>query len=272
MSESKKKKKTTKMYKFHELSSYLPLLEDEEFDALVEDIREFGQIEPIVLYEGAILDGRNRYRACKKLGIEVKATEWKPSETTGITPLQYVISTNIMRRHLNTAQRSEIGLLLLEEEEKLAKERQSKTAGLKAKLLNNNLSKSAKADLVEQISKIAKGDASQNIAGKKVNVHGATIGQAKKIKEIAKNNPIIAEDWEKAKREEVGVRAVYEKAKAVEEAEELPTKERNKILQQIKEESMTPKQLREEIKEAKEEQRRIDIATVSYTHLRAHET
>ena len=63
MTESKKKKAT--VYLFHHISSYLPLLEDEEFDALVEDIREFGQVESAILYEGKILDGRNRYRACK---------------------------------------------------------------------------------------------------------------------------------------------------------------------------------------------------------------
>ena len=278
MSKSKKKKETTKMYKFHEMSSYLPLLEDEEFDALVEDIREFGQIEPIVLYEGAILDGRNRYRACKKLGIEVKATEWKPSEATGITPLQYVISTNIMRRHLNHAQRSEIGLLLREEEEKLTAERVKKLQQEKIELMNLEKAKKEGDSSVdpkiletrEKIDNLSKGT-TLKIVGEKVKVSDETLRQAKKIKEVAEKEPEIAKEWEKAKREEVGISSVYEKAKAVEEAETLPTKERNKILQQIKEESMSPKQLREEIKEAKEEQRRVDIAKKSAELRKKHE-
>lgn len=274
MSKSKEKKAKTTMYLFHEMSSYLPLLEDEEFDDLVEDIKEFGQIEPIVLYEGKILDGRNRYRACKKLGIEVNATEWKPSEATGITPLQYVISTNIMRRHLNHAQRSEIGLLLLDEEERLADERKKELIKLRTEEGKNGLK--TEAEVPEEALMLIKekygekGKSAKKV-GEKVKVGKTVMGQAKKIKEIAEREPIIAEEWERAKREEIGVGAVYEKAKAVEEAETLPSSERKKILQQIKEESMSPKQLREEIKEAKEEQRRVDIAKKSAELRKKHE-
>jgi len=269
MSKSKKKKETT-TYLFHEMSSYLPLLEGEEFDALVEDIREFGQIDDAVLYEGKILDGRNRYRVTKILGIELKVRDWKPSEATGITPLQYVISTNIMRRHLNHAQRSEIGLLLLEEEEKLAKERSDKMSMIKGKLAKKDITDVEKTTLEKNLNELSKGRATQ-IVGDKIKVHHTTLSQAKKIKEIAEKEPEIAKEWEKAKREEVGIETVYQKAKAVEDAETLPTKERKKILQQIREESMSPKQLREEIKEAKEEQRRVDIAKKSAELRKKHE-
>ena len=40
-----------KEYKYHPLSSIFPLMEGEKFDALVEDIKEFGQIEPVTLYK-----------------------------------------------------------------------------------------------------------------------------------------------------------------------------------------------------------------------------
>jgi len=115
-----------------------------------------------------------------------------------------------MRRHLNHAQRSEIGLLLLEEEERLAKERM---------VIGGELKDKASSKIPQ-----AKKGKSSDIVGAKVRVSGAYISRAKKIKEIAEKEPQIAEEWEKAKREETNIRAVYEKAKAVEEAETILAK------------------------------------------------
>jgi len=58
------------VYEFHEIAGIFPLMEKEELEALTKDIAENGLQEPIILYEGKILDGRNRYLACLQAGVE----------------------------------------------------------------------------------------------------------------------------------------------------------------------------------------------------------
>jgi hypothetical protein len=78
----------------HPLADLFPMMSDEEVDALGNDMLEFGQREPIWTYQGKILDGRNRYRACLLKGIEPRFVEFR-----GADPLGLVISMNLRRRH-----------------------------------------------------------------------------------------------------------------------------------------------------------------------------
>jgi hypothetical protein len=95
--------------KVHPAAELFPLMEGEQFDELVEDIRQHGLREPIAFTpDHELLDGRNRYRACKKLDAE---PQWKTVEEE---PWAYVISTNMRRRHLTNNQRKMIGARLAE--------------------------------------------------------------------------------------------------------------------------------------------------------------
>lgn len=214
-----KKMSKTKGYLFHEISSYLPLIEGEEFDDLVDDIRQFGQIELAVLLDGKILDGRNRYRACKQLGIELKVKEWKPSKNIGMTPLQYVISENIMRRHLNTAQKAEIGMLLYPEISKQVREESDKKRIETKEKLRKGIAD--KSETVRNYKKEKEATTAYKVA-RKVRVKPDTIERVKKIKEIAKKDKEIAEEWEKAKKGDSTISAVYKEAREKEIIEDLP--------------------------------------------------
>src|SRR5262249_31341714 len=48
----------------HPLAAPFPLIEGEEFAELVEDLRKNGLLNPVVVYQDKILDGRNRERGC----------------------------------------------------------------------------------------------------------------------------------------------------------------------------------------------------------------
>ena len=98
-----------KKYDFHPLAELFPMLEDKSqaFEALVDDIRERKQQEPIWLYEGKILDGRNRYLACQRLNKEVQVKDF-----IGDDPIGFVLSANLHRRHLNESQRAMVAAKL----------------------------------------------------------------------------------------------------------------------------------------------------------------
>jgi ParB-like chromosome segregation protein Spo0J len=87
---------------FHSLANIFPLLEGEKFDRLVADINQKGLIENITLTpDKLILDGRNRYLACLKAGVEPKFEITKePPEKWA----DFVISKNVHRRQLTGSQ------------------------------------------------------------------------------------------------------------------------------------------------------------------------
>lgn len=96
-------------YDLHPLAEIIPPASPEDFAALVESIRSVGQLEPIRTWQGCILDGRHRLRACRELGIEPILREVQPEEVGGGTEaalLAYVLALNINRRHASTSQRA----------------------------------------------------------------------------------------------------------------------------------------------------------------------
>ena len=58
-----------------ELENLLPKLEVEKYNLLRTDIIKNGCINPIIVWNGLIVDGHNRYRICKENNIEFKTKE-----------------------------------------------------------------------------------------------------------------------------------------------------------------------------------------------------
>lgn len=89
------------MTRFHPLADAFPLLEGDEFRELVEDVNKHGLHMPVVMHEGMILDGRNRWRACQELGIVHREIRFAGEDAAA-----YVWSTNAVRRQLTPSQRA----------------------------------------------------------------------------------------------------------------------------------------------------------------------
>ena len=88
---------------FNPVADIFQLLEGAEFDDLVADIAAHGVREPITIYKCQILDGRNRYLACQKLGIACPTRQFGGEESE---LLDFVVSANLIRRHLSESQRA----------------------------------------------------------------------------------------------------------------------------------------------------------------------
>lgn len=91
------------MLQVHPLCDIFPVLSDEEIAKLSADLLSKGQMEPIVMYEGKILDGRNRYKVLSQQGVAVKQVQYQ-----GKDPAGFVISKNLRRRHLSAADRAQL--------------------------------------------------------------------------------------------------------------------------------------------------------------------
>lgn len=96
---------------FHPLANAFPFIEGDDHERLTEDIAQHGLHEPIILLDGKILDGRNRYNALLKLRFAKEQwfetfEDYCARTGTKADPAQFVVSRNIHRRHLTASQRA----------------------------------------------------------------------------------------------------------------------------------------------------------------------
>jgi hypothetical protein len=98
-------------YTNHPAAELFPMMDSDELEKLANDVRENGLLEPVVLYHGQILDGRNRLAACELAGVRPRFTEVDGDVPS---PTLFVVSKNLHRRHLTASQRGAIGAEVVE--------------------------------------------------------------------------------------------------------------------------------------------------------------
>lgn len=91
-----------KKYEQHPIGAVWPSLSEDDFKKLVASIESIGILDKIVVYEGKILDGWHRYKACMELSIKnIPMVEYEGNDPGG-----FVIAKNEARRHSDPSQRA----------------------------------------------------------------------------------------------------------------------------------------------------------------------
>ncbi len=124
-------------YPPHPYAALFPMMTDDNLKSLTGSIGRGGLQEPIVLYEGEVLDGRNRQIACSNANIKPVYIDY-----TGDDPLGYVTRANLDRRHLTTSQRGAVAA-------ELANLESGQSAGRSANLPTSAITQSEAAALLD---------------------------------------------------------------------------------------------------------------------------
>lgn len=85
----------------HPYAKLIPLIVAGDLDRLIDDIDANGVIEPLTLYNGEVLDGRNRLAVASVLGVPVEVKDFEGDDAAAKS---FVWSTNAARRHLSVPQ------------------------------------------------------------------------------------------------------------------------------------------------------------------------
>ena len=119
---------TTKVFTKTEYVTLIPPVSTQDYERLEQSIKKQGWLfMPIIINQDhVVLDGHRRLRACKELGIPISFSK---KDFTGkpLEELDYVVSINLDRRHLDEFQRAEIALKYDKLYKKIARDRWAST-------------------------------------------------------------------------------------------------------------------------------------------------
>ena len=184
----------------NEFKNLLPPLTSDEYSQLEKEIIEEGGIhDPILVWNGYIVDGHNRYEICNKNGIEITKVETMKSlvgkEKSAV--MDWIINHQTGRRNLTKSQLVKAYANVEEQLKREAKERQSAGGGDKrsdkAKSVTSNLTEAVKkvpetAEIVAQKIGVSK----NTYKGMKQIVSEGTPEQIKRMDEGGRGNGVSA--------------------------------------------------------------------------------
>lgn len=210
-----------------EYASLVSELSPEEYESLKQSIMKNGLYLPIIVNQnGIILDGHHRYKACQALGIEpktiVKEFEDKLDEHL------FVIDCNLIRRQLNSFQRTELAL---------------KSKPILEAIVKRNESLGGKGD--RSLTPLGRVD---DWIGRRAGVSRDTVRKVKKILEEEIITDKIKEDLRSGK---LSINEAYEKVELNQESQSLYQKYL-RALEELKKSSAEIDNLPERTKEEKE--------------------
>lgn len=93
-----------------EFERLIPPLDREEFKQLEENIVAEGCLDPLVTWDGTIVDGHNRYKICQEHDIPFHTTEKDFDNRDEV--IVWIIKHQIGRRNLIPYQRSCLALVM----------------------------------------------------------------------------------------------------------------------------------------------------------------
>lgn len=116
---------STLKYPPHKLALIFPRPSAEEQDKLTDHIRRNGLQEPVILFEGKILDGVSRATSCARLGMNPRYCEFMnlSPDIKEAGPLAFVAGRNLIRRHLKPSQAAMVAAELIAVGKKMTSER-----------------------------------------------------------------------------------------------------------------------------------------------------
>jgi len=153
---------------FHDAANIFPMIDDDSFASFLEDIKAHGVREAVKLLDGMVIDGRNRYKAARDLGIPCPTEDIETDD-----PVAYVLSMNRHRRHLKPSQLATVAARAREFYDKAAKERQKQHGGTAP-------GRKMEGTLPVSLPEVKRSDA-RDAAGKAVGVSGSLVDRGTKV-------------------------------------------------------------------------------------------